>query len=93
MNPPTELESETIEAPVENPAIGIDQAVGDFTYDVKYAFDAGSGLSENTVRYISSVKKEASWLLDFRLAALKTFYSKPMPTHWATKDLENINFD
>ena len=25
--------------------------------------------------------------------ALKTFLAKPMPTHWATKDLENINFD
>jgi len=97
MNPLSELETETIDipidVPVENPAVGIDQAVGDFTYDVKYAFDAGSGLSEKTVRYISTVKKEASWLLDFRLAALKTFYSKPMPTHWATKDLENIDFD
>ena len=29
----------------------------------------------------------------FRQNALKVFHSKPMPTHWATKDLENINFD
>ncbi|OAM87695.1 Fe-S cluster assembly protein SufB [Termitidicoccus mucosus] len=78
---------------LDNPAVGIDQSLGDFTYDVKYDYDAGSGLSEQTVRYISSVKKEASWLLDFRLHALKTFLSKPLPTHWATKDLENINFD
>jgi Fe-S cluster assembly protein SufB len=80
-------------AAVENPVAGIDQAVGDFTYDVKYEFDAGSGLNENVIRYISDVKKEASWILDFRLKAYQTFLDKPMPTHWATKDLENINFD
>jgi Fe-S cluster assembly protein SufB len=76
-----------------NPVAGIDQSVGDFKYDVKYDFDAGTGLSENTIRYISAVKKEAPWLLEFRLNALKTFLSKPLPTHWATKDLENIDFD
>lgn len=76
----------------ENPVAGIDQAVGDFTYDVKYEFDAGSGLNENVIRYISDVKKEASWILDFRLKAYETFLEKPMPTHWATKDLESIDF-
>ncbi|HVU32427.1 MAG TPA: Fe-S cluster assembly protein SufB [Opitutaceae bacterium] len=85
--PATELEESA------NPVAGIDQSVGDFKYDVKYDFDAGTGLSEDTIRYISSVKKEAPWLLEFRLAALKTFRSKPLPTHWATKDLESINFD
>jgi Fe-S cluster assembly protein SufB len=81
------------EAALENPVVGIDQSVGDFAYDVKYDFDAGTGLTENTVRYISSVKNEAPWLLEFRLKALQTFFDKPLPTHWATKDLENINFD
>jgi Fe-S cluster assembly protein SufB len=81
------------EAAVENPSVGIDQSAGNFTYDVKYEFDAGTGLNENTVRYISSVKKEAQWILDFRLKALKTFESMPLPTHWATKDLENIDFN
>ena len=75
-----------------NPVGGIDQAVGNFQYDVAYEFDAGTGLNENTVRYISSVKKEAPWILEFRLAALKTFLAKPMPTHWATTDLLNIDF-
>ena len=97
MKPP----SDTLAAPdaaeeaaaVENPAVGIDQSVGDFTYDVKYEFDAGSGLNESVIRYISDVKKEADWILDFRLKAYRTFLDKPMPTHWATKDLENINFD
>jgi Fe-S cluster assembly protein SufB len=75
-----------------NPVGGIDQAVGDFQYNVNYEFDAGTGLSEETVRYISSVKKEAPWILEFRLKALKTFLDKPMPTHWATTDLNNIDF-
>ena len=86
---------ETLESPssVENPAVGIDQSAGNFSYDVKYDFDAGTGLSERTIDYISAVKKEAPWINEFRHKALKTFNSMPLPTHWATKDLENINFD
>src|SRR5476649_484528 len=86
------LETDTLETATENPVVGIDQSSGNFKYDVAYEFDAGTGLNENTVRYISSVKKEAPWILEFRLKALKTFFDKPMPTHWATKDLENIDF-
>lgn len=97
MKPPSDLLSapdaaSEAEFTNENPAVGIDQSVGDFQYDVKYEFDAGSGLNENVIRYISDVKKEASWILDFRLKAYQTFLEKPMPTHWATKDLENIDF-
>ena len=97
MKPPSDLLSPAdtaseAEFTNENPAVGIDQTVGDFQYDVKYEFDAGSGLNENVIRYISDVKKEASWILDFRLKAYQTFLDKPMPTHWATKDLENIDF-
>ncbi|HTP27306.1 MAG TPA: hypothetical protein VMK12_16845, partial [Anaeromyxobacteraceae bacterium] len=77
----------------ESPVAGIDQSVGDFTYDVKYDFDAGTGLSERTLHYISEAKKEAPWIREFRLQALKTFLAKPLPTHWASRDLENINFD
>ncbi|MFM7750103.1 MAG: Fe-S cluster assembly protein SufB, partial [Opitutaceae bacterium] len=90
--------SETIPVPSEseetvNPVAGIDQSRGDFKYDVAYEFDAGTGLNERTIDYISSVKKEASWIRDFRHNALKVFNSKPMPVHWATRDLGNINFD
>lgn len=97
MKPPSDLlaapdAASEAEFTNENPAVGIDQSVGDFQYDVKYEFDAGSGLNENVIRYISDVKKEASWILDFRLKAYQTFLDKPMPTHWATKDLENIDF-
>ena len=72
---------------------GIDQSAGNFRYEEKHDFDAGTGLTERTVDYISAVKKEAPWIKDFRLAALKTFLARPLPTHWATRDLENINFD
>src|SRR4051812_20933919 len=89
---PTDLDSAPPEA-IENPVAGIDQTRGDFSYDVKYDFDAGTGLSEKVVDYISGVKKELPWLREFRQNALKVFESKPMPTHWATKDLENIHFD
>jgi Fe-S cluster assembly protein SufB len=78
---------------MENPVAGIDQSNGNFKYDMTYDFDAGTGLNERTVDYISSVKKEAQWIHDFRQSALKTFFAKPLPTHWASKDLENINFD
>ena len=86
-------ETDTLAATLENPVSGIDQSSGNFKYDMTYDFDAGTGLNERTVDYISSVKKEAAWLHDFRQGALKVFQSKPLPTHWATRDLENINFD
>ena len=71
----------------------IDTEKGNFHYDTNYAFDAGVGLNEEVVRYISNVKQEEKWILDFRLKAYQTFLKKPVPTHWATEDLNNIDFD
>jgi Fe-S cluster assembly protein SufB len=74
--------------------IEVDREKGNFHYPTdKYAFDAGVGLSEDVVKYISGVKGEDDWLLNFRLKAHSIFEKKPMPTHWASKDLENIDFD
>ena len=73
-------------------AVDIDRSIGDFSYPEAHTFDAGVGLSEATVKYISDVKDDPQWVRDFRLKALKTFFDKPMPTNWATKDLENIDF-
>jgi Fe-S cluster assembly protein SufB len=73
--------------------IDIDREKGNFHYETDYEFDAGVGLSEEVVRYISGVKEEDDWIRDFRLKALETFEKKPLPTHWATRDLENIHFD
>jgi Fe-S cluster assembly protein SufB len=85
--------TDTLETVAANPVEGIDQSSGNFSYDVKYEFDAGTGINERVVDYISGVKKEAPWLREFRQNALKTFLAKPLPTHWATRDLEAINFD
>ena len=74
-------------------ALELDTEKGNFHYDTDYEYDAGTGLNESTVNYISEVKGEDEWIREFRLKALKTFESKPMPTHWATKDLENIDFN
>jgi Fe-S cluster assembly protein SufB len=71
----------------------IDREKGNFRYDVDYEFDAGTGLTEKTIDYICDVKGEPDWIRDFRKDALRKFHEKPMPTHWASKDLENIVFD
>ena len=77
----------------ETSAIDIDRSIGDFHYPEQHEFDAGYGLSVDTVNYISDVKGEPDWIRQFRLKALEVFQSKPMPTHWATKDLDTIDFD
>jgi Fe-S cluster assembly protein SufB len=70
----------------------IDRTLGNFSYDVKHQYDAGVGLTHDTIDYIVDVKGEPDWIREFRHKALDTFLSKPMPTHWASKDLENIVF-
>ncbi len=73
-------------------SIDIDRTRGDFRYDEKHKFDAGTGLSHDTIDYIVNVKGEPDWIREWRHKALDIFLSKPMPTHWASKDLENIIF-
>jgi Fe-S cluster assembly protein SufB len=75
------------------PDINVERDVGDFHYDTNYEFDAGVGLSEQTIDYIVDVKGEDDWVRTFRKKALKTFREKPNPTHWASKDIENIDYD
>ena len=67
--------------------------VGNFSFPESHKFDAGYGLTKETVDYISKVKDEPDWVNEFRHKALKTFESKPMPTNWATRELDNIDFD
>jgi Fe-S cluster assembly protein SufB len=74
-------------------AIKVDYEKGNFSFPEDYTYDAGTGLNEETVAYISKVENEAEWIKEFRLKALEIFNKKPMPTHWASKDLENIVFD
>ena len=73
--------------------LDIDRTVGDFSYDVDYSFDAGVGLTEATIDYICDVKKDPDWVRAFRKEGYRKFLEKPMPTHWASRDLENIVFE
>ena len=82
----------TIDQETQN-AIDIDRAKGDFHFPEKHKYDAGVGLSADTINYISDVKNDPDWVRAFRLKAYETFLSKPMPTNWATEDLNNIHFD
>lgn len=73
--------------------IAIDRSIGDFSYPEEHTYDAGRGLTEQTIHYISEVKGEPDWIREFRLKALEVFKKKTLPTHWASQDLENIIFD
>jgi Fe-S cluster assembly protein SufB len=73
--------------------LDIDRTRGNFAYPEEHAFDAGTGLSHTTIDYICDVKSEPDWIREFRHRALDVFLSKPLPTHWASKDLEAIHFD
>jgi Fe-S cluster assembly protein SufB len=86
-------ESETIENNTTSEAINIDRSRGDFNFPENHKYDAGTGLSKATVDYIADVKNDADWIREYRHRALELFESKPMPTNWATKDLDAIDFD
>lgn len=77
----------------EKAQIDINRDIGNFHYTMKPTHDAGIGLTEKTIDYISDVKDEPDWIREFRKKALKTFESKPMPTHWASEDLNAIHFE
>ena len=57
----------------ETSAVNINRNIGDFSYPEAHVRDAGAGLSERTVRYISDVKEDPDWVREFRLRGLKTF--------------------
>ena len=46
----------------ENKAVDINRNIGDFSYKVDYAKDAGTGLSDKTIHYISDVKEDPDWV-------------------------------
>ncbi len=52
---------------------------------------AAKGLSEDTVRMISSKKNEPAWLLEFRLKALRHWFTLTEP-EWATVKYPKIDF-
>jgi len=68
-------------------------------FDYKYGFSMpdtsvikiDKGISEDVVRYISSVKNEPQWMTDLRVKSYKIFLEKSMPD-WGA-DLSHIDFD
>jgi Fe-S cluster assembly protein SufB len=77
----------------ETDQLTIDRNRGDFRYPEQHEFDAGIGLTHETIDYIVDVKGEPDWVREFRHKALDTFFAKAMPTNWASDDLKAINFD
>jgi Fe-S cluster assembly protein SufB len=61
---------------------------GFVTQEGGHVFKARPGLDEAIVREISAHKDEPEWMLEFRLKALETYWSKPMP-NWGG-DLSNL---
>jgi Fe-S cluster assembly protein SufB len=50
------------------------------------------GLSEDTVRLISSKKNEPEWMLEFRLKAFRQWLKMKQPDNWANFRYPNIDF-
>jgi Fe-S cluster assembly protein SufB len=62
-----------------------------FTTDIETETIA-KGLSEDTVRLISSKKNEPEWLLEFRLKAFRRWLEMTPPDNWANFAYPNIDF-
>ncbi|HBR57864.1 MAG TPA: Fe-S cluster assembly protein SufB [Blastocatellia bacterium] len=50
------------------------------------------GLSEDTIRLISSKKNEPDWMLEFRLKAYRQWLTMPEPDYWANFKYPRIDF-
>ncbi len=62
-----------------------------FSMPEKSLINFGFGLSEKVIAAISDAKQEPTWMKEFRLQSLQTFYQKKMP-NWGPS-LEEIDFD
>ncbi len=56
------------------------------------SYSIAAGLNEDTIRLISSKKKEPEFLLNFRLAAYKKWLTMKEPT-WGNVNYKNINYN
>src|SRR3546814_4581166 len=61
-----------------------------FRYNIEQEF-APTGLSEETVRYISARKNEPEWMLDWRLKAYRLWQKMPSP-EWAKLRIPPIDY-
>lgn len=71
------------------------ELVGDYKYgfktETKSVIDSGKGLNEDVIRFISKVKNEPDWMLEFRLKAYEMFLKLENP-NWGP-DLSGIDFN
>ncbi|MDR2737410.1 MAG: Fe-S cluster assembly protein SufB [Puniceicoccales bacterium] len=63
-----------------------------FHYDVDYKYDAGVGLDDKTVDYISDVKNDAAWIREFRMSALRKFHGIRLPKWVTYPSVHSIDF-
>ncbi|KOM32958.1 hypothetical protein LR48_Vigan01g251400 [Vigna angularis] len=61
-----------------------------FSIDID-SFSIPKGLSKETIRLISSLKKEPQWILEFRMKAFEKFLSMKVPT-WSDNSYPPIDF-
>ena len=78
-----DLQDQAIQIDTEKGTLGIGN----------YESDAGIGLTEDTVKYISDVKDDPNWVREFRLNALEVFKKEAHADQVGGQDLENIDFD
>ena len=50
------------------------------------------GLTEDTIRQISTIKKEPDWMLEFRLKAYRHWLTMTEPTHWPNIKYPKIDY-
>ena len=68
---------------------------GDYKYGFVTDIEAevtAKGLSEDTVRLVSSKKNEPKWMVEWRLQALERFFTMEEPD-WAKVEYPPIDFD
>ena len=87
-------EDKEIDKKRENEEIIQNAANSDYKYGFTTDIDMHvipKGLNEDVVRYISKVKNEPEWMLEFRLEAFRYWLTLEMPT-WAHLDIPKIDY-
>ena len=87
-------EDKEIDKKRENEEIIQNAANSDYKYGFITDIDMHvipKGLNEDVVRYISKVKNEPEWMLEFRLEAFRYWLTLEMPT-WAHLDIPEIDY-
>ena len=72
-------------------ALDVDKYKYGFTTNIESDL-APKGLDESTVRFISAKKSEPEWMTEWRLDALRRWFTMKEPT-WARVDYPKIDFN